>query len=213
MLLWDKPFRLTLKEWFTIWDAEAHLVGDLKGNRDLGVDVRDCMFDVKSSLAFLSSPYSPFFPLDATKTHLLLIAHILPTNFISCLSLNTLPSLPVPLSLFMQTEPRQREEEWQYFICIVAQAPSMHLNKITVEDTHKRRVMATVLQAAWDELHLTLIAPCHWCCCCSIFSKNRIHSNEFLHFYIQWMSKCGTTAKWTWQTEFMTCSRLWLFMS
>lgn len=197
MLLWDKPFRLTLKEWFTIWDAEAHLVGDLKGKRDLGVDVSDCMFDVKSSLVFLSSPYSLFPSWCHFNSSPADPAHILPSNFISCLSLNMLPSLPVPLSLFMQTEPRQREEEWQYFICIVAQAPSMLLNKITVEDTHKRRPMATVLQAAWDELHLTLIAPCHWCCCCSIFSKNRIHSNAFLHFYIQWMSKCGTTAKWT----------------
>lgn len=48
-------------------------MGDLKEKRDLGVDVRDCMFDEKSSLAFLSSPHSLFFPLDATKIHLLLI--------------------------------------------------------------------------------------------------------------------------------------------
>lgn len=86
------------------------------------------------------------------------------------------------LSPFIQTEPQQWEKEWQFFICIVAQAPSMHLNKNNSRrNTHKRRFVATVLQAAWDEVHLTLIAPCHCCHRCSIFSKNRIRSNTFLH--------------------------------
>lgn len=90
------------------------------------------------------------------------------------------------LSPFIQTEPQQWEKEWQFFICIVAQAPSMHLNKITVEETHTQEEgcgysFAGSMRWGAPDANSTLSLLPEYRTYCSIFSKNRIRSNTFLH--------------------------------